>query len=132
MLRWLRRRSRTRGSGSGAGERRRQRGEAMAHLEEFARTKPGVEGFVEPPTAVTQTTLLLVAADGEWTRRRVPDAGAAHDFANKLGIPSYDAQVVGYPQRMRDWNARQKAKAKAAESVDEPLDDPRTDPRTDS
>jgi len=26
-----------------------------------------------------------------------------------LGIPSYDAAVVGYPQRMRDYNARQKA-----------------------
>lgn len=116
MLRWLRRRSRKRGNrssaGTGAGEKRRQRSEGMAHLEQFARTKPGVEGFVEPPTAVTETTLLLVAADGEWTRRRVSGAADAHQFANKLGIPSYDAQVVGYPQRMRDWNARQKAKAR--------------------
>ena len=23
-----------------------------------------------------------------------------------LAIPAYDAQVVGYPQRMRDWNRR--------------------------
>ena len=34
------------------------------------------------------------------------DARAAHELANKLGIPFYDAAVVGYPQRMRDWNAR--------------------------
>jgi hypothetical protein len=27
-------------------------------------------------------------------------------LARKLGIPAYDAQVVGYPQRMRDWNRR--------------------------
>ena len=43
------------------------------------------------------------------TRRRVPDAAAAHELANRLGIPSYDAAVVGYPQRMRDYNSRQRA-----------------------
>lgn len=113
MLGWLRRRSR-RGGGAGAAEQRRLRDEAMEHLEQFARTRTGVEGFVEPKTTVTETTLLLVASDGEWTRRRVPDARTAHEFANRLGIPSYDAQVVGYPQRMRDWNARQKAAQKKA------------------
>lgn len=80
----------------------------LKHLEEFARTRAGVEGFVEPRTAVTDITLLLVAIDGEWTRRRVPSVQWAHDFANRLGVPSYDAAVVGYPQRMRDYNARQK------------------------
>ena len=28
----------------------------------------------------------------------------AHRFANDHGIPSYDAAVVGYPDRMREWN----------------------------
>ncbi|MBO0830036.1 MAG: hypothetical protein J2P24_19860 [Streptosporangiales bacterium] len=78
----------------------------LAHLEEFARTRRGVEGFVEPRTAVTDTTMVLVAIDGEWTRRRVPGPKYAHEFANGLGIPSYDAAVVGYPRRMREWNAR--------------------------
>jgi len=78
------------------------------HLAAFARSHTGVEAFVEPPTTVTATTVVLVASTGEWTRRRVRDARAAHDLANRLGIPSYDAAVVGYPQRMRDWNARQK------------------------
>jgi hypothetical protein len=71
-------------------------------------TRQGVEGFVEPRTAVTDYTLLLVAIDGEWTRRRVPSVEWAHTFANKLGIPSYDAAVVGYPPRMREYNARMK------------------------
>ena len=31
------------------------------HLEEFVRTRPGVEAFVEPPTTVTGTTVVLVA-----------------------------------------------------------------------
>jgi hypothetical protein len=79
-----------------------------AHLLEFIRTRRGVEGFVEPPTVVSGITLLLVAHDGEWTRRRVPSVQWAHRFANKLGVPSYDAAVVGIPQRMRDWNQRQK------------------------
>jgi hypothetical protein len=78
------------------------------HLTEFATTRRGVEGFVEPRTAVTDVTLMLVAHDGEWTRRRVPSVDWAHHFANKHGVPSYDAGVVGYPARMREYNKRQK------------------------
>ncbi len=78
------------------------------HLHEWAGARRGVEGFVEPRTAITEVTLLLVAHDGEWTRRRVRSVEWAHDFANKLGVPSYDAAVVGYPQRMRDYNRRKK------------------------
>jgi hypothetical protein len=109
MLRWFRRRSRSSGSG---GRRHGWSGDDKTHLENFARSRRGVEGFVEPRTAVTDMTLLLVASDGEWTRRRVPNASFAHDFANRLGIPSYDAQVVGYPRRMREWNARRAAAEK--------------------
>ena len=76
------------------------------HLEEFAKTRRGVEAFVEPPTTMTATTVVFVAHDGEWTRRRVRDADAAHELARKLAIPAYDAQVVGYPQRMREWNRK--------------------------
>lgn len=83
-----------------------------AHLEEFARTHTGVEAFVEPRTTVTDTTVVLVATSGEWTRRRVPSPKVAHEWANGLGIPSYDAAVVGYPQRMREWTARVNAERK--------------------
>jgi len=78
------------------------------HLAEFAKSRRGVEGFVEPRTAVTDVTMILVAHDGEWTRRRVPSVDWAHKFANKHGVPSYDAAVVGYPARMREYNRRQK------------------------
>ena len=71
-------------------------------------TARGVEGFVEPRTAVSDVTLLLVAHDGEWTRRRVPSVDWAHNFCNKHQVPSYDAAVVGIPQRMRDYNRRKK------------------------
>ena len=33
-----------------------------SHLTQFARSRRGVEAFIEPKTAVTQTTLLLVAS----------------------------------------------------------------------
>ena len=77
-------------------------------MRQFIATRVGVEGFVEPRTAVTDVTLLLVARDGEWTRRRVPSVAWAHDFANGLAVPSYDAAVVGIPRRMREYNRRQK------------------------
>ncbi|NYG57297.1 hypothetical protein BJ980_000220 [Nocardioides daedukensis] len=80
------------------------------HLHEWVASRRGVEGFVEPRTAVSDVTLLLVAHDGEWTRRRVSSVQWAHQFANKHQVPSYDAAVVGIPQRMRDWNRRQKDK----------------------
>ena len=78
------------------------------HLREFATTRRGVEGFVEPRTAVSDVTMMLVAHDGEWTRRRVPSVEWAHRFANQHGVPSYDAAVVGYPSRMREYNRRKK------------------------
>jgi hypothetical protein len=78
------------------------------HLTQFVATRKGVEAFVEPQTSVTRPTLLLVASDGEWTRRQVPSPQWAHAFAESLQIPGYDAAVVGYPQRMRDWNTRKR------------------------
>lgn len=83
------------------------------HLAHFAASRAGVEAFVEPGGAVTETTVVLVAASGEWTRRRVPGPQAAHQLARRLGIPAFDAPVVGYPTRMRVWSARLAAEAKA-------------------
>ncbi|MBN1092329.1 oxidoreductase [Blastococcus sp. TML/M2B] len=80
----------------------------LAHLEQFVASRRGVEGYVEPRTAVTETTIVLVAADGEWTRRRIDGPDVARKLSRDLAIPVYDAQVTGYPQRMRDWSARQK------------------------
>ncbi len=96
------------GGGSTPGTGSGKRGEAQRHLADFAASRTGVEAFVEPATTVTPTTLLLVAHDGEWTRRRVPDPRKAVDFAKRVGIPVYDVNLTGYPQRMRDFNKRQR------------------------
>ena len=82
-------------------------------LVEFIRTRSGVEAYLEPRTAVTDTTLVLVAGDGEWTRRRVASPEAAAALASKHGVPLYEAARVGYPQRMREWTARRKAAGEA-------------------
>ncbi len=98
-----------RGSTGGDGTLRGSSPEDVRHLDEFAATRRGVEAFVEPRTAVTETTLLLVAHDGEWTRRRIDGPQGAWDFARKRSLPVYDVAIVGYPQRMREWNAARKA-----------------------
>jgi hypothetical protein len=79
--------------------------ETLEHLRQFTATRVGVEAYIEPPNNQIQTTVLLVATTGEWTRRKVPDARAARRLATELGIPVYDVNFTGYPQRMRDWTA---------------------------
>ncbi len=78
------------------------------HLREWTAARRGVEAFVEPRTAVTETTMLLVDADGEWTRRRIAGPDAARKLAKSMKMPVYDVELVGYPQRMRDHDARRK------------------------
>jgi len=72
----------------------------------FARSRQGVEFFVEPETFATDTTAVAVATDGEWTRRRVGSPRIIGKVARDLGLPVYDVQLVGYPPRMRAWNER--------------------------
>lgn len=110
---WFRRRKqRRKETGGSPGDRPANRGD-LQHLEEFVRSRKGVEAFVEPRTTVTETTVLLIAHDGEWTRRRVAGPEAARRFAHRLAIPVYDVALVGYPQRMRDFNERQKRAARS-------------------
>jgi hypothetical protein len=106
-------RLRGRGPGGHGGRGTLDRGSHRAdveHLEHFVVTRRGVEGYVEPRTSVTETTIVLVAADGEWTRRRIDGPEVARRLSRDLAVPVYDAQVTGYPQRMRDWSARQTQK----------------------
>jgi hypothetical protein len=79
------------------------------HLTDFVRTRDGVEAYLEPRTTVTDTTVVLVASTGEWTRRRIDGEGGAKSFAKKQQIPLYDVERVGYPQRMRQWSQQRKA-----------------------
>jgi hypothetical protein len=82
-------------------------------VRRFARSRTGVELFVEPETMVTDTTVVAIASDGEWTRRRVGSPAVARRLARELAIPVYDVQIVGYPARMRAYNARIKAEGRS-------------------
>jgi hypothetical protein len=80
--------------------------EDLDALREFARSRVGVELYVEPETMVTDTTVVAVATDGEWTRRRVGSPDRARRLARDLQVPIYDVQIVGYPARMRAYTKR--------------------------
>ena len=75
----------------------------LSRLEAFIGERKGVEGFVEPRTTTQPTTLLLVDRDGDSLRGEVSDPESAAAFCDKMGIPVYDAAVVGYPRRMREF-----------------------------
>ena len=81
----------------------------LEHLESFVRTRVGVEAYLEPKTTVTEPTMVLIANDGEWTRRRVPSHQHARGWAHRMGIPVYDVALTGYPNRMREYNQRRKS-----------------------
>jgi hypothetical protein len=82
------------------------------YLRDWTASRTGVEAFVEPQTNFSDLTVVLVAGDGQWTRRRVGGASAARRLGLQLGIPVYDVQRVGYPRRMRDHDARMRAERK--------------------
>ena len=84
------------------------------HLRDWAAQRTGVEAFVEPETSVTPLPVVLVAADGEWTRRPPGGPAGARRLGEQLGIPVYDVQKVGYPQRMRDYDARRRVERRRA------------------
>jgi hypothetical protein len=86
----------------------------LRYLQQWVAEHEGVEAFVEPETTVTEVTVVLVAADGEWTRRRTGGDAGAHRLSDRLQIPVYDVQKVGYPQRMRDYDARRRLERQRA------------------
>jgi hypothetical protein len=73
-------------------------------LLEFARSRRGVEVYLEPRTRLYGHSVLLVADDGEYLRRPVPDVPTVRRFCSEHGIPVYDAARTGYPRRVRDYD----------------------------
>ena len=107
LLGRLRRGRSARGSGNGPAA-------DLAYMRQWVAERSGVEAFIEPKTTVTDVTAVLVAGDGEWTRRRVGGDAGAKRLADRLKIPVYDVQKVGYPQRMRDYDAKRRIERERA------------------
>ncbi|WP_319451986.1 MULTISPECIES: oxidoreductase [unclassified Mycobacterium] len=99
---------RFRGRGSRRSSGGRDTAAELGYLHQWVAEHEGVEAYVEPQTTVTEVTVVLVAADGEWTRRRTGGHAGARRLSDQLHIPVYDVQKVGYPQRMRDYDARRR------------------------
>lgn len=90
----------------------------LKYLRTWVATHAGVEAYIEPETTVTELTVVLIAADGEWTRRRTGGEAGARRLSSQLQIPVYDVQKVGYPQRMRDYDARMRIERRRAERAE--------------
>src|SRR5262249_51878577 len=78
--------------------------EDLASLEAFITSRHGVELYLEPETTATDTTVVAIAHDGEWIRRRTGSPRVAYQIARRHAIPLYEATRVGYPERMRVWS----------------------------
>lgn len=94
----------------------------LEHLKTFTASRSGVEFYVEPETTATDTTIVAVARDGEWTRRRCGSPRNAERLARRLGVPIYDVTVTGYPASMRRWNERATADRKIVKRMQTDLD----------
>ena len=92
---------------------------ALTELEEFAATRKGLEGFIEPKTPTSPTSLLLVDRYGEHIRAEVREPEDAVTFCERLAIPVYDAKVIGYPKRMKEYDKR--SKQHAADSLEDDI-----------
>src|SRR2546423_12076548 len=72
-------------------------------VRDFVKTRSGVEAYVEPRTLDQGLSVVFVASDGEWMRFTLPDDSWLRSFARKRALPIYDAGVMGYPKRMREY-----------------------------
>ena len=99
----------------------RKNNPALVELERFATSHPGIEGFIEPKTPTSPTTLLLVDRFGEHMRAPVREPEDAVSFCERLAIPVYDAKVIGYPKRMREYDKR--ARRSAADSLEQDIEE---------
>ena len=87
----------------------RKNNPALKELEAFVTERKGVEGYIEPRTSTSPTTLLLVDRAGDHLRAPVREPQDAVVFCERYALPVYDAAVIGYPQRMRDFEKRRRS-----------------------
>ncbi|BAM27871.1 hypothetical protein CULC0102_1672 [Corynebacterium ulcerans 0102] len=74
----------------------------LLYLKQWSESRAVVEGFVEPETIVNEMSIVLVDITGDFTRRRIGGPKGIDVVAKELGIPIYDVEETGYPQRMRE------------------------------
>jgi hypothetical protein len=95
----------------------------LSKLESFVAERKGVEGYLEPRTATSPVTLLLVDRDGDHVRGVVREPRAAAAFCKRASIPIYDAEVIGYPKRIKDFDKRSKEGAFEATTFESEIEE---------
>ncbi len=73
----------------------------------FLDTRHGVEAFMEPQTAMSRLSVVLVAEDGEWRRFELADDSFVRELSRTRSLPVFDAMRTGYPERMRRYKRPQ-------------------------
>ena len=76
----------------------------LEHREEivaFVESHEGVEAYVEPKTMVPPMSVVLVDRDGEWRRFELREDRFLRQLGQTHRLRTFDASIVGYPQRMR-------------------------------
>lgn len=77
-------------------------------LTDWANTHAGIDGFVEPETLVNEMSIVLVDVTGDFIRRPIGGPKGVDAIAKALGVPIYDVEETGYPQRMRERIERER------------------------
>ncbi len=95
----------------------------LSVLGNFAKERRGIEGYIEPQTATSPITLLLVDRDGDHVRAPVRDVRDATAFCRSRSIPIYEARVIGYPKRMKDFEKRSREGAFEVASFESEIED---------
>ncbi|WIM08665.1 oxidoreductase [Trueperella bernardiae] len=89
---------------------RRAKKVTVEHLTEFVATRQGIAAYFEAATSRDPSSIVLVASDGEWTRRKIPSIADAAEVARDLGIELYEVARTGYPREMREWSAKNRGR----------------------
>lgn len=87
-------------------------------LTRWAQGRAFVEAFVEPETVVNEMSVVLVDETGAFTRRRIGGPKGIDAVAKLLGVPVYDVEETGYPERMRARIERDRILRKRQEAAE--------------
>jgi hypothetical protein len=63
---------------------------------------------MEPQTAMSRLSVVLVAEDGEWRRFELADDSFVRELSRTRSLPVFDAMRTGYPERMRRYKRPQR------------------------
>lgn len=75
--------------------------ERRDEILEFLVSHQGVEAYMEPKTAMSQQSVVLVDAEGDWRRFELREDAFIRTLASQRGIRVFDAAKTGYPKRMK-------------------------------